>query len=340
MAPTPAAAGPHRQYHWPPTARSSGLQAFKYSVKDKYKKKDVRTVYAELRTRRLKLAPNATKANADAMERLAKWQSLLPTTYDEALVYPRLYPLLAYIHACLRPSDGYGHIIVDEAQDLRYLEWALLGRLNRGAFTVLGDLSQCRSEDGTTDWDRVPAITGRASAPWPVAELVTGYRSTQSIMDFAGSVLPASSPRRSESILGGGIPPRILNVKEEAHTLEVLALEQARLLSARYYPGSAAIVCADLTRLVEVAKQRRWKREENEIWRSPAGNRVRLLDADTCRGLEFDATVVMEPAAFRRRGRSYGELYTALTRANRELVVVHDKPLPAALAHAAEGLAH
>lgn len=306
-------------------------------VKDKYQKKNAPTIYAVLRARHLKLPSGATKANAEAFERLAKWQSMLPASYDEALMYPRLYPLLAYIHACLRPSDGYGHIIVDEAQDLRYLEWALLARLNRGAFTVLGDISQCRSQDGTTDWERVPAITGRE--PWPVVELVTGYRSTQSIMDFAGSLLPASAARRSDSILGSGTLPKVVNVKEEAHTLEVLALEQARLLSARHYPGSAAIISADLRRLIEVAKQRRWKREENETWRSPAGNKVRLLDADNCRGLEFDATVVIEPAAFRRQGRTYGELYTALTRANRELVVVHDQPLPAALARAVQGLA-
>lgn len=301
---------------------------------DPRKKGDTGTVYTALRSMKLKAKPGASAETRQGLDSLAKWQWLLPTTYEEALTRPQLLPLLAYITACLRPADGYGHVIVDEAQDLRYLEWRLLARLNRGTFTILGDVSQCRSADGITDWARVPRILGRD--PWPTAKLTAGYRSSQSIIDFASALLPASVERRSESILGAGAPPRVLNAKEAINTMEVLALEEARRLSAKYHQGSVALICADPTPVVRVAKQRRWTRQDNVTWRHPVGNRVCILEADDCRGLEFDATVVVEPAAFNRLGRNYGELYTVLTRANRELVVVHDKPLPAALARAAE----
>ena len=66
--------------------------------------------------------------------------------------------------------------------------------------------------------------------------------------------------------------------------------------------------------------------------------RFQLLAPEEARGLEFDAVVVMEPAAFRASSGTNGRLYTSPTRANLELVVVHDKPLPAALARAAKKL--
>jgi DNA helicase IV len=44
------------------------------------------------------------------------------------------------------------------------------------------------------------------------------------------------------------------------------------------------------------------------------------------KGLEFDSVVVVEPAA-----HSPGQLYVALTRTTRRLVLVHSRPLPAAL---------
>lgn len=49
------------------------------------------------------------------------------------------------------------------------------------------------------------------------------------------------------------------------------------------------------------------------------------------RGLEFDAVVVVEPADFKPNLGRYGELYTSLTRANQELVVVHSEAMPRAL---------
>lgn len=61
------------------------------------------------------------------------------------------------------------------------------------------------------------------------------------------------------------------------------------------------------------------------------GTEVAVLQPDSARGLEFDAVVVVEPADFPSNYGRQGPLYTALTRANRELVVVHSKPLPVSL---------
>jgi superfamily I DNA/RNA helicase len=61
------------------------------------------------------------------------------------------------------------------------------------------------------------------------------------------------------------------------------------------------------------------------------GRSVSVLDAEEARGLEFDAVVVVEPAEFPKNLGRHGLLYTSLTRANRQLAVVHALPLPDAL---------
>lgn len=81
-----------------------------------------------------------------------------------------------------------------------------------------------------------------------------------------------------------------------------------------------------------------WKANGRHAYVTGEGMRFQLLSPEEARGLEFDAVVVMEPAAFRASSGTNGRLYTSLTRANLELVVVHDKPLPAALARAAKKL--
>ena len=57
-----------------------------------------------------------------------------------------------------------------------------------------------------------------------------------------------------------------------------------------------------------------------------------LLPVDLANGLEFDAVVVVEPAAIAEEtARGLRALYVALTRPTRRLAVVHPAPLPAAL---------
>ncbi|MEV5210410.1 ATP-binding domain-containing protein [Micromonospora sp. NPDC053740] len=62
----------------------------------------------------------------------------------------------------------------------------------------------------------------------------------------------------------------------------------------------------------------------------PSGTRPwpAVRTPDSARGAEFDGVVVVEPRYFVRQEEFVGTLYTSLTRANRELVVVHSKPLP------------
>ena len=68
------------------------------------------------------------------------------------------------------------------------------------------------------------------------------------------------------------------------------------------------------------------------------GAGLNLLDLHVAKGLEFDAIVVVEPAAILRErpDGGVGGLYTALTRATRALSIVHAEPLPEPLREAEE----
>jgi DNA helicase IV len=66
--------------------------------------------------------------------------------------------------------------------------------------------------------------------------------------------------------------------------------------------------------------------------RGAMGDVVTVLQPPAAKGLEFDAVVVVEPAAFLADGEVGGRLlYIALTRAVQELTIVHAEPLPAGL---------
>ena len=58
----------------------------------------------------------------------------------------------------------------------------------------------------------------------------------------------------------------------------------------------------------------------------------RVHTVTTCKGLEFDTTVVVEPSALIAQSpRGYSDLYVALTRSTQRLVVVNADPLPTEL---------
>src|SRR5690606_31169542 len=82
----------------------------------------------------------------------------------------------------------YGHVVVDEAQELSAMEWrVLMRRCPRRSFTVVGDLAQRRSAAGATSWDDTlsPYVPGR----WVYRALTLNYRTPAEIMAVAASVL-------------------------------------------------------------------------------------------------------------------------------------------------------
>ncbi|MFB9652766.1 AAA family ATPase [Pseudarthrobacter oxydans] len=264
------------------------------------------------------------------------WRSTLPRTYDTARSRPALWPLLAYIKVLIDPPRRHAHIIVDEAQDLSLLEWQTLTHLNSGAWTLVGDMNQRHSPRTFKKWKDL--YKGLPSTRWAEHVINNGFRTTQSISDFAASLLPITQRRRGASPLGDGTPPLVISVAERKRTMEFLAVEECQRLAAAHPEGTVAVITPALEGVAAAAKLAGWKADGRHSYATAEGRRFQLLVPEEARGLEFDAVVVMEPAAFRASSGTNGRLYTSLTRANLELVVIHDKPLPAALARAARKL--
>jgi DNA helicase II / ATP-dependent DNA helicase PcrA len=101
-----------------------------------------------------------------------------------------------------------------------------------------------------------------------------------------------------------------------------------RLLTA-YPQGTVAIITAAPKAVETMLRRAGWakSRKDHDAWQYE-GREVTVAHPDAARGLEFDAVVVVEPADFPQNLGRQGPLYTALTRPNRELTVVHAKPLP------------
>ena len=227
----------------------------------------------------------------------------------------------------------YGHIVVDEAQDLSPMQLRMLGRRSiSGSMTVVGDVAQATGARAPSGWEAVVEHLTPRKAP-AVTELSVNYRTPAEIMDVAARVLSAADPDLvpPQPVRNTGTVPRFVAAPSPEALARTVAEEVAAELAA-VEGGTVAIVCPDA-----------WA-EELSAQLSAAGlvfglperdgleQAVTLVPVGVVKGLEFDSVVVVEPSAIAAGGpQGLRALYVALTRATRRLAVVHVEPLPAAL---------
>lgn len=263
---------------------------------------------------------------------LHQWCRRLPE-YSAVLKRAGYVPFLAAISVAItsvKPRRLYDHIIVDEAQDIRPLEWWLLDQFNGGTWTLVGDMNQRRTDHTHGSWallDKQLQL-GRDLGDYTYSVMERGYRSTQQILRFANRLLPRNE--RAVECLQQGPDVRVARVPGDEVGSQ--ALQQASDLCTTYPNGRVAIITHSPAQIVGALREAGWHGHspQEHSWRR---NKMTLfvLRPENARGLEFDAVVVVEPDDYPQNLGRYGPLYTSLTRANRELAVVHTKPLPGAL---------
>jgi DNA helicase IV len=225
-------------------------------------------------------------------------------------------PLVDEARALLaEPPRTYGHVIVDEAQDLTPMQLRMVARRARdGSLTILGDVAQATGAVSYTSWsDVLPQLPRGGEAE--VEELRHAYRVPREIMELALPLLDTIAPdvEPPTSYRTGAAPPRVRRVAE------------AELL-AEAYREAAALAQRDGLLAVIVPDELLGDVREGDLW-----NGVPLLPPRQAKGLEFDHVVVVEPALIAAHDQGLRELYVALTRPTKTLVVVHARPLPAEL---------
>ncbi|MDQ3669435.1 MAG: hypothetical protein M3377_04015, partial [Actinomycetota bacterium] len=212
----------------------------------------------------------------------------------------------------------YGHVIVDEAQDLTPMQLRMIARRAAGAFTLLGDVAQATGPVSYRRWEDLLAyLPGGEGAE--IAELRHAYRVPREIMALALPLLARIAPEMEPPLAyrAGAEPPRIVRVDSP---LAAAYDEAARLADAE---GLLTVIApASLRGDLQVA---------------PAlfdDTRISVLTPREAKGMEFDHVIVVEPALIVEEavgGQGLRELYVALTRPTTTLVVVHTRALPAEL---------
>ncbi|HET6209776.1 MAG TPA: AAA family ATPase, partial [Jatrophihabitans sp.] len=232
-------------------------------------------------------------------------------------------------------SWAFGHLVVDEAQELSAMQWRLLmRRCPSRSMTVVGDIAQTGSPAGARSWAEMlgPYVRQR----WRLTELTINYRTPGPIMQVAAELLAAHGIVATElsSARTDGERPTVRRVPGGLvqAAVELIGAELARLdadgggqLAVIGPAGLLDLLPADLP--VELA----------------ADQRLSVLTAGQAKGLEFDVVLLLEPAAIMaesaaRTGHGAGDLYVAMTRCTRRLRVLHQQPLPAGLAGLVRGV--
>lgn len=266
------------------------------------------------------------------------WLRKLPP-FNEACRLRRYLPLLAQCRMAQKPvpaAEIFDHIIVDEAQDVSPIEWSLLEQYRHpwnSHWTLVGDQNQRRTNLSYTSWAGIidQLDLGDESSPLQPSLMSRGYRSTNEILTFADGLL-IPTLRQAGSIQAAGAP--VHRIREpKSKRLYSRAAAGASDLARTHNGGTVAIITMYPNKLEEQMATDGWRRPDPDDFRTWAldGASVQIFSPERARGLEFDAVVVIEPRHYDHDNGRHGQLYTSLTRANRELAVVYHQRLPAGL---------
>ncbi|MBO3742349.1 HelD family protein [Actinoplanes flavus] len=225
----------------------------------------------------------------------------------------------------------FGHVIVDEAQELSPMAWRLLmRRCPSRSMTAVGDVAQTSELAGTTTWEQVfePYVAQR----WRIVELSVNYRTPSEVMAVAADVLAAVDPalRPPRSVRSAGVTPWARRVPPAALVEELVSvvrkeaslIEQGRL-GVLVPESREPSLGAELVAAVPGAAVG----EQPDLL-----NHVVLMTVRQAKGLEFDSVLVVAPdEIITESPRGLSDLYVAVTRATRRLGVLHTTDLPKVL---------
>jgi len=205
------------------------------------------------------------------------------------------------------PARTYGHVVVDEAQELTDMRWRMVvRRCPARSMTLVGDFAQAGPATRARDW--AEALTPHLGPRFDLHTLTVSYRTTVEILATTRDLLTRIAPgQKPSSAIRHGDTPRTLTTDPE-HLTATLTAE----LSAQHaaHPGELlGVICADSrVDALHAAGVTRW---------------AQLIPASRARGLEFDGVVVIDPDGI-TAARPGGErdLYVGLTRATKRLCTI------------------
>jgi DNA helicase IV len=242
---------------------------------------------------------------------------------------------------------SFGHIVVDEVQDLSPMQLRMLARRSlSGSMTVVGDIAQATGPWAPESWDDVTRHLSPQRSTRPV-ELTVSYRTPAEVIAVAAQVLAVAAPDITppRPVRQSGFSPRIIPASRSGlagAVAQATSEEVAAVSPGRVAVLGPAVMLPELARALSEAGL--FPTDPREPTGEGLAAGLVLLPADETNGLEFDAVVVVEPALVAAVGedvagegppvattRGLRTLYVALTRPTRRLAIVHADPLPVPL---------
>ncbi len=215
----------------------------------------------------------------------------------------------------------YGHVVVDEAQELSAMAWrTVMRRCPVRSMTLVGDLAQTSDAAGASSWAAV--LRPYVGRDWRFEELTVNYRTPAEISVLADRVLAGIDPRLTAptSVRSTGVQPTF-TAAAPAALLQAVAVAAAQDAAAA---GDQHLAVLVPEALLEATRRAVAGRVPTAGAASDVDNPVVVLTVRQAKGLEFDSVILVEPdliAGESARGRN--DLYVAITRATQRLAVIH-----------------
>lgn len=223
---------------------------------------------------------------------------------------------------------AYGHIVVDEAQELSPMQWRLLiRRCPMKSFTIVGDIAQTSAASGASSWSQ--ALEPFFGDRFELEELTVNYRTPAQIADAAVRVAQAAGLRITtpQAVREGDWPPVLTRTTADGVQEAVLAALREEL---EYSAGGLQAIIVpqqDLARIRAAVEQVYGDRVGSGS--GGLSQDIVVITARESKGLEFDGVLILEPAELVDEvDGGIGDLYVAMTRTTQRLHVVHARELP------------
>lgn len=226
----------------------------------------------------------------------------------------------------------YGHIVVDEAQELTSMEWhMLIRRCPSRSFTIVGDVAQTAALGGTRSWK---STMNQLFGPngWSLNELTINYRNPKEVSDMACAFaqregLYISTVKAVRSV-PGSVERHTVATQEELY--DAIGRDAVRLAGEFVTDdgtGRIAIIVPDALR--DAVRERVAHALRHDIGLDSLDEQISICDTQSVKGLEYDAVIVVEPGMIEQEAPSRivaaSDLYVALTRPTQRLFIVRTK---------------